>query len=47
MQVYEDLSSLPATASSQQLQSGIVIVDNDDRRYRRAGWRRRQKARAA
>ena len=27
-QVYEDLSSLPATASSQQLQSGIVIVDN-------------------
>ena len=26
--VYEDLSSLPATASSQQLQSGIVIVDN-------------------
>ena len=27
-QIYEDLSSLPATASSQQLQSGIVIVDN-------------------
>ena len=27
-QVYEDLSSLPATASSQQLQSGIVTVDN-------------------
>ena len=27
-QVYEDLKSLPATASSQQLQSGIVIVDN-------------------
>ena len=26
--VYEDLQSLPATASSQQLQSGIVIVDN-------------------
>ena len=26
--VYEDLKSLPATASSQQLQSGIVIVDN-------------------
>ena len=26
--VYQDLSSIPSTASSQQLQSGIVIVDN-------------------
>ena len=26
--VYQDLSNVPATASSQQLQSGIVIVDN-------------------
>lgn len=27
--VYEDLKNVPATASSQQLQSGIVIVDNE------------------
>ena len=28
-EVYENLSNVPATASSQQLQSGIVIVDNN------------------
>ena len=27
--VYEDLSQIPETASSQQLQSGIVIIDNE------------------
>lgn len=27
--VYQDLQNVPATASSQQLQSGIVIVDNE------------------
>ena len=26
--VYEDLSNVPATASSQQLQSGMVVIDN-------------------
>lgn len=28
-EVYEDVKNVPATASSQQLQSGIVIVDNE------------------